>query len=166
MLPFLAGVARGDLEPADPTVRRQAAVLEAAVRDDIRLGASLDEAARGLIADARATGRLVEINADPEVAGLIPAGLISRLFTAALDRPGGPPDRTVLTMSRVEPREVSVSLLVAPPPSDHALASVGAAVGATIVAGATFQMVRLTARRTSRHVGTIHQSAEPVGSIR
>jgi hypothetical protein len=32
VLPFLTGVARGDLQPADPTVRRQAAVLEAAVR--------------------------------------------------------------------------------------------------------------------------------------
>jgi len=166
VLPFLTGVARGDLQPADPTVRRQAAVLEAAVRDDIRLGACLDEAARGLIAGARATGRLVEINADPEVAGLLPAGLISRLFTAALDRPEGPPDRTVLTMSQVEPREVSVSLLVAPPPIDHALASVGASIGATIVAGPTFQLVRLTASRTSPLVGSIPQPADPVGSIR
>jgi len=166
VLPFLDGVTRGDLDPDDPTVRQRAAVLEAAVRDDIRLGACLDEVASQLIADARATGRLVEINAEPDAAGLLPAGLISRLLTAALDRPDGPPDRTVLTISMVNAREVSVSLLVAPPPTDHALASVATVVGATLLAGPTFQLIRLTAGTTSPHMGTVERPADPVGSIR
>jgi len=166
VLPFLDGVTRGDLDPDDPTVRQRAAVLEAAVRDDIRLGACLDEVASQLIADARATGRLVEINAEPDAAGLLPAGLISRLLTAALDRPDGPPDRTVLTISMVNAREVSVSLLVAPPPTDHALASVATVVGATLLAGPTFQLIRLTAGMTSPHIGTVERPADPVGSIR
>jgi len=66
VLPFLAGVAAGDLDPADPGTRQQATVLEAAVRDDIRLGACLDDQTRTLIAHARTTsGQQVVINAGP-----------------------------------------------------------------------------------------------------
>ncbi len=163
VLPFLTLVAHGDLDPTDPAVRRLAAVLEAAVRDDILLGACLDEDARRLIAETRAAGQVVEINADPEVAPRLPDGLVSRLFTAALDRPDGPPERTVLTMSHVDPGKVSVSLLVAPAPKDQAVASVAEAIGATVVAERPFLLVRLTVSAArSPHMGTTDQSPDPV----
>jgi hypothetical protein len=68
-------------------------VLESAVRDDIRLGACLDDRTRILIAHARTGGQQVVINAEPEAAGQLPADLISRLLTAALEdaRPSGQP---------------------------------------------------------------------------
>src|SRR5664279_1960938 len=127
VLPFMDGVAAGDLDPADPAIRQRATVLEAAVRDDIRLGACLDDRARTLVAHARTCGRQIEINAEPDVTGLLPADLISRLLKAALD--DDPPDRTVLTVSESTAGEVTASLLVAPAPTGNGLRSLADAVG-------------------------------------
>ena len=165
VLPFLAGVARGDLDPADPAVRQQATVLEAAVRDDIRLGACLEDHARTLISHARVAGRQVEINAEPDAAGLLPVGLISGLLTAALD--DGAPDRTVLSISEPSPGEVAASLLVTPAPTHRGLRVLADAVGATVIEEPTFLLVRLTVTAaTSPQVGTVEQRTRTVGSIR
>jgi signal transduction histidine kinase len=164
VLPFLAGVAAGDLDPADPGIRQQATVLEAAVRDDIRLGACLDDQTRILIAHARTSGRQVEINAEPEAAGLLPADLISRLLTAALA--DVPPDRTVLSISEA-PGEVSASLFVTPAPTGHELRSIADAAGAGVVEAPTFLLVRFTVTaEMSPQQGTVQQPARTVGSAR
>jgi hypothetical protein len=164
VLPFLAGVAAGDLDPADPGTRQQATVLEAAVRDDIRLGACLDDQTRILIAHARTSGRQVEINAEPEAAGLLPADLISRLLTAALE--DAPPVRTVLSISGA-PGEVSASLFVTPAPTGQELRSIADAAAAGVVDGSRFLLVRLTVTaEMSPQQGTVQQPARTVGSTR
>lgn len=163
VLPFLAGVARGNPDPADPAVRQRAAVLEAAVRDDIRLGAAIDERARTLIADARSTGRQVEINAEPEAAATLPPRLVSRLLIAALDC-GDPPRRVVLTISRPSAGPVTVSLLVTPSVPAPNLLTLAVHIGASIVTGPSFSLLRITVDDpgTSPQVGTI---AEPLVSV-
>ena len=165
MLPFLAGVAAGDLDPADPGTRQQATVLEAAVRDDIRLGACLDDQTRTLIAHATTTsGQQVVINAEPEAAGQLPADLISRLLTAALE--DAPPVRTVLSISGA-PGEVSASLFVTPAPTGQELRSIADAAAAGVVDGSRFLLVRLTVTaEMSPQQGTVQQPARTVGSTR
>lgn len=161
VLPFLTGVAHGDIDPTDPPVRQQAAVLEAAVRDDIRLGACLDDRARHLIADARTAGHQVEINAQPDAAGLLPTDLISRLLTSALDGADAAPDRTVLSISETSPGEVIASLFVAPAPTQRRLRDSATSLGATVVEEPTFLLVRLTATAMSPQVGTVPLDAVP-----
>jgi hypothetical protein len=150
--PFLAGVARGDLDPADPAIRQQAATLEAAVRDDIRLGACVDDHARALIAQARATNRQVEINAEPEAVRLLPPDLISHLLKAALDDDARP-DRTVLSISESGVGQATASLLVSPAPTGHRLTSIANAAGGTVIEGPSFLLIRIGVTASGR-VGT------------
>ena len=141
VLPFLRGVATGHLDPAEPLVRQQAAALEAAVRDDIRLGPAIEGKARQLVARARAGGRQVEINAEPDLISGLPSGLVSQLLTAALDVAVAP-ERTVLTVSSAADGGPVLSLFVAPR-AGVALRALAARLGADIVGGAHFQLLRL-----------------------
>ena len=145
VLPFLTKLTCSDLDPADPAVRTEANLLEAAVRDDIRLGRHIDDGTRALIAQARATNRQVEVNADADLARVIPAQLISQLLIAALDGVDAP-ERTVLTLSG-NADNATLSLLVNPPPSGSALSSLAARLGATTNAGPTFLLIRIPVRR-------------------
>jgi hypothetical protein len=142
VLPFLREVAAGGLDLAEPVVRQRAAVLEAAVRDDIRLGPAIDDRTRELVATARSAGSQVEINAEPELTTSLPAGLLSRLLTAALDV-AAPPDRTVLTISPSADGNPVLSLFVAPR-AVGALHDVASDLGADIASGARFELIRLT----------------------
>ena len=172
MLPFLAGVAAGDLDPADPGTRQQATVLESAVRDDIRLGACLDDQTRILIAHARTGGQQVVINAEPEAAGQLPADLISRLLTAALPaahcragrRPARPDSPVHL---RSTGRGIREPVRDASNRPGQELRSIADAAAAGVIDGSTFLLVRLTVTaEMSPQQGTVQQPARTVGSTR
>lgn len=140
VLPFLIAVQDGRVGLDSPATRREASTLEAAVRDDIRLGPQIDAGARELIARARRDGRTVEIIADSDVPPALPAGLVSRLLTAALAGPE-PPRRTVLTVSGARTRVVS--LMVSPVPREPVLVGVAEELRARILHGPDFLLVRV-----------------------
>jgi len=164
VMPLLNLVAAGRFDPADPAVKRQAAVLEAAVRDDIRLGTAIDDRARGLIARSRSGGHHVEINADAPAAARLPTGVMSRLLVAALDGQRSP-DRTVLTVSGGVSGTLTLSMFVTPVPPDSALPAIVDEVGGTVISGPAFLLVRLTiAPAASPIVGTSADAEVQVGS--
>lgn len=166
VLPFLTGVARGNLDPADPAVRQRAALLEAAVRDDLRLGVSLDTQTRTLIADFRSTGRHVQINAEPDAAATLPPTLVSRLMMTALDR-SDPPDRVVLTVSSRPDGRVIVSLFVTVSAAAPDLLTLADQIGASVITGPTFLLLRLVVDTgKSPQVGTWVAPQIPVESTR
>ena len=166
VLPFLTSITRQNLDPADTTVRQRATVLEAAVRDDIRLGVTLDERARTLIADARSTGRQVEINAEPEAVATLPPGLVSRLLVAALDR-GDLPRRVVLTVSWPQGGPVTVSLFVSLSELAPDLLTLADQIGASVVTGTSFYLLRVTVDPArSPQMGTSDEPRIPVDSRR
>lgn len=68
VLPFLQAVADGRVEPGDPAVLRQAIRLEAAVRDELRFGAT-EDAFGEAIDRVRRAGWRVEIRVRPEDRG-------------------------------------------------------------------------------------------------
>ncbi|HEY5877932.1 MAG TPA: ATP-binding protein [Nakamurella sp.] len=164
VLPFLIAVQDGRVVLDSPATRPEASTLEAAVRDDIRLGPQIDPAARGLIARARREGRTVEIIADSVVPPALPAGLVSRLLTAALAGPE-PPRRTVLTVSAARSRVVS--LMVSPVPTEPVLAGVAEQLRARILHGPDFLLVRVDLAAAtavvSPQVGTSVAAAPRIG---
>lgn len=139
-LPFLTAVVEGRLTLGTPDTRNEASTLEAAVRDDIRLGAHIDDGTRRLIARARRAGRVVEIIADSDGPPDLPDGLIAGLLTTALT--GDPaPDRTVLTVSGAAAHRVS--LMVSPAPLGRRLAGSAERLGARLLTGPDFLLVRV-----------------------
>jgi hypothetical protein len=82
----------------------------------------------------------VEIIADSDVPPALPAGLVSRLLTAALAGPE-PPRRSVLTVSGA--RTNLVSLMVSPVPTDHLLTGTAEQLRARIRTGPDFLLVRI-----------------------
>ena len=139
VLPFLSAVGDGRLDLDSADVRREAGTLEAAVRDDIRLGSQIDDRTRQLIAQARRAGRTVEIIADSGGPPALPPGLAARLLTAALAGPDQPL-RTVLTVTGTRSR--TVSLMVTPAPLDPTLTAVAADLDATVLHGPHFLLIR------------------------
>ncbi len=165
VLPFLTGVQNGGFALGSAAVRREAVTLEAAVRDDIRLGTQIDPRCRELIARARRAGRTVEVIADADGPPALPAGLVGRLLAAALD--GDPiPARTVLTVSAARSRRVS--LMVGPAPDRPTLVRVAEQLGASVRHGPDFLLVRYVLRDNepgmSPHVGTIAPAPAGIGS--
>lgn len=142
--PFLAAVGDGRTDPDAPGVRRQATVLEAAIRDDIQLGAHLDDRTRELIAATRTAGRSVEVIADGDASPALPPGLVAQLLAAALGGPDGP-DRTVLTVLSAPsgpPPGRTVSLMVSPPPSGPALTRIADEWGVRVLLAPDLLLVR------------------------
>ena len=82
VLPFLRAVATGGLDPAEPVVRQQAATLEAAVRDDIRLGPAIDGNAR----DAHRPGAIRRPSGGDQRGAGTDRGAAARAGVPAADR--------------------------------------------------------------------------------
>lgn len=151
VLPFLTAVGDGAIALGTEATRREASALEAAVRDDIRLGPQIDATTRALIATTRRAGRRVEIIADSDLPPQLPDGLVRRLLGAALADLRHSPDRTVLTVSGT--RVHQVGLMVSPPPEKPDLVELARELAGRILRGPDFLLIRLDA-----------VSAEPVMS--
>jgi len=161
VLPFLAAVQDGRTPLNSADTRREARTLEAAVRDDIRLGAQIDDPSRDLIARTRRAGGTVEIIADSDGPPVLADGLVSRLLTAALATES-PPARTVLTVSG--PRSDVVSLMVSPAPVGSALTEVATDLGARILRGPDFLLARVSAAvEMSPEAGTTPPAPTKIG---
>lgn len=146
--PFLTAIGDGRTDPDAAGIRRAATVLEAAIRDDIQLGAHLDDRTRELIATARTAGRSVEVIADGDASPALPPGLVARLLTAALDGPDRPA-RTVLTVLATPAGAApggAVSLLVSPPPAGPALTGIAGEWGARVLRTPDLLLLRFDAR--------------------
>lgn len=165
VLPFLAAVRDGVVAPGTESARREASTLEAAVRDDIRLGPQIDAATRALIAATRRAGRQVEIIADSDLPPALPDGLVARLLGAALAGRGHTPARTVLTVSGAQIHQVG--LLVSPPPDGPDLERLAGELAGRILRGPGFLLIRMDAVRAapavSPQVGTWRPEPVPIG---
>ena len=139
--PFLMSVADGAADPGEPSVSRRAAVLEAAVRDDIQLGSALDDQTRDLITSTRMGGGVVEINAEPD--SPTPSGsTLTDVLNAALAG-SQPPGRTVVTIARKGPDAVSLSVLVCPDSASAALQREAHRHDGTVIFGPGFVLVKI-----------------------
>lgn len=165
VLPFLTAVDDGRLPLGVADTRREASTLEAAVRDDIRLGALIDDDTRGLIARTRLAGRTVEIIADSDLPTDLPDGLVTGLLSAALAGDAAPV-RTVLTVTGAPARQVS--LMVSPAPAGPRLAASAERLRARLLSGPDFLLVIVDLATTARsvvspHAGTSTRATAGIG---
>jgi hypothetical protein len=116
VLPFLRGIADGNLHPATPSVRRKASTLDLAMRDELHLPGVLDRRLRRLLEQARSAGCSVIVHADADT--ITTPGAVRTILATVLDNPQTP-DEIVLSIHPQRSR-VSLSLVILPGFAAHA----------------------------------------------
>lgn len=157
--PLLAGISTGAAGiGADRTVIR-ARTLEAAVRDDIRLGTLISEPLRVAIAQVRSAGGFVEVLAGQDVTSVdqqLITDMVMPLLTGAIL-----PSSVVLTCGHAQ----QVSVLIRPRAGEDLINQILALTGATAVWGSDYTLLRSgDDGARSPQAGTWHAADAEIGS--
>ncbi|MCL2455799.1 MAG: hypothetical protein FWD18_10960 [Micrococcales bacterium] len=118
VVPFLRGLTDART-PIDETVRREAALLEQAVRDEMHLPEALDAQTRELIKQARASGCRVRLQSD--AANGVPATKVCAIVQAALSVEPWPRELTLSVYVATEQATLAVVAVPGDPARREAL---------------------------------------------